>query len=473
MVDKKGLWIGGKSIERNNRDLQTVLKYALVQPNQRNNPAFQSDQMDQVLSLVDDLSVEIALAMIDDHVAHEFTDSDELADNIALRKGVIGAMRSICAGEIDGDYVEALDGVPPTLGYLRNLEVLFAPGATTGKGILTKQLPFTAPDDAWIHLPDNDSWSGYVFMQKPGMPLSETLTAITPFRGECAGALQLAVLLGYLNGVGAVKLDALTASYGSAFIGAWSFPSKDGTADVHTLASRFLTQLTKVPTTYERGSVIAVPGDYLYFQNKDDYPTRAPIGGWRGENCIYMGQDSLGAPHYSGLGLGWKTEFALRMFLCNAYLNDANTMYLEQRRSGEKSDIIPQFIEDAEAQVRFTKRAVMRCPDVGVGVPQEMLLPSANPAGLDDHAVRAQLDLLSFQNVGDNQFQQTQITLSKLMEALEIGDSQMLQAPSSALGGSGLVVNLGHWTLRIQPLDPAIEHLSAADAVHVHAVHHG
>jgi hypothetical protein len=470
LAEKTGLWIGGQSVGRNHQDFQLLLKYALVAPELRNNPAFESGDMGTVLSLVDDLSLEIAMAMIDDYVVHPFSDAEDMAANIALRKGVIAAMQSICSGEMDGDYAEPAVGVPPTLGYIKNLEVLFAPDAATGKGILTKQLPFVPPEDAWTNLPDTDSWSSFIFMQKSGVPLSEALNSITPFRGECAGALQLSVLLGCLKAIGAEKLNALSASHGPAFIGAWTVSGKPGQHDVQTLARKFLTQKLDIPDNYERGSVIAVPGDYLYFSNKDDYPKQAPLGGWRGENCIYMGQDSLGGPHYSGLGLGWKTEFALRMFLGNAYMTDANGTYLDQRRSGENSDLVPAISEDPMAQVRFTMRAVMRCPDVGSGPPPEMRLLSANPAPLSDPLMRETLDLLGFQKRGPDQYVQSQILLKYLMEGLQIGDMELIQAASSDLNSAALIAALGHWTVRIEPLTPAILHLSRDDLVHVHVV---
>lgn len=469
LSDKHGLWIGGERIENTLGNFQSVLKYALVAPELQSREAFASDDISCVLGLVGDIDVEIATAMVVDTALHEFDDPGALFDNIALRKGVINAMRAICAGEIDADYVEATVGVPPTLGYLRNLEVLFTPGAQSGKGVLTQQAPFNALSASWDHVPDTRSWSGFTFMQKTGVALSKALQDITPFRGECAGALELAVLLGCLNGNGAEKLDALADCYGPAFIGAWSMDGIKAKSKVQTLARRFLSDVHDVPQEYARGSIIAVPGDYLYFQNKNDYPNRAPGGGWRGENCIYMGQDWLGGPHYSGLGLGWKTEFALRMFLGNAYFTDANGAYLNELRSKGHSDIIPAIVEDPIQQVRFTARAIMRCPEPSSGPAPEMRLPDGQAPKFDEAAIRAQIDSLGFEAHGADTYELARIKLHRLMDALDVGDHQLRQAPSVGLTGAALSVSLGPWTFRIEPLDPVIRHLSTDDIVRVHA----
>ncbi len=464
-----GIWIGGKAIELEEQALESVLKYALVPPDQWKSAAFNSGDMGEVLSMADDLSVEIVIAMAKDSLKHAFADAKELADNIALRKGVIAAMRAICAGDIDGDYVEAVDGVPPTLGYLGNLEALFAPGNKTGKSILTKQLPFVPPDDAWEHIAKAETWAGFRFMQNPDVPLSTALQAITPFRGECAGALQLAIMLGCLNSYGSEKLDGLVASHGPAFVGAWHLPAGKDAKRTNTLATSFFAQTVDIPSDYERGSVIAVPGDYLYFQNKDDYPDLAKTGGWQGENCFYMGQDALGHPHYSGLGLAWKTEFAFRMFLTNAYINDVNTAYLTAMRNGKKPKTDLQIVEHPQKQVRFVARALLRFPDKDSGKPPSFRLPQSGAYPFDDAQILAALDKLGFKKVAPDEFEATQIKLGSLMKTLSIGDQEFFQAPSAPLGGAALQVQMNQWHLVVDPVNPDIVHPDADDLVHAHA----
>lgn len=489
VTEKKGLWIDGKSVAHTVQDFQSVLKYALVVADDQNRPAFRSDDIAEVMTLIGDLDIEIALVMINDYRPHEFENPKQLADNIALRKGVIAAMQGLCSGQIDGDYVEAGIAVPPALGYLRNLEVLFAPGAKTGEGVLTKQAPFTAPQSSWVHTPDTASWTGFTFVQTPDVPLSKALGDVTPFRGECAGALQLSILTGCLNGLGAAKVDALHDHFGPAFIGAWRVPVAPEKPPVLTAASRFLSQLHDVATDYPRGSSIAVPGDYLYFKNKDDYATRARMGGWQGdpkddrrggwhggwqgENCIYMGKDALGDPHYSGMGLAWKTEFALRMFLGNAYFTDANCVYLKTRRAGKTSDADPVIVEHPLDQIRFTKRAVMRYPDLTDASPPDFRLPTFNPTPLSDGDIRERLDQLDFTQAGSCVFQSGPLKLETLMNALHIADTELLQIPSCAPDDADFTVSLGHWSLHIAAVDPAIQNLTLLDMVHVHAADSG
>lgn len=486
MTEKKGLWIDDKSIDHSAQDFQSVLKYALVVEGKQIRPAFRSDDIAEVMTLVDDLDIEIALAMINDYLPHEFENPKQLADNIALRKGVIAAMKDLCSGRIDGDYVEAAIGVPPTLGYLRNLEVLFASGAKTGEGILTTEAPFAAPKSSWMHLPDDASWAGYTFMQKSDVPLSEALHDVTPFRGECAGALQLSILTGCLNGLGAEKVDALRDHFGPAFIGAWRVAGAPDTPPERTAASQFLSQLHDISTDYVRGATIAVPGDYLYFKNKDDYATRAQMGGWlgdpkddrrgswhggwQGENCIYMGKDALGDPHYSGMGLAWKTEFALRMFLGNAYFTDANCMYMKQRRAGQITDVDPVIVEHPHDQVRFTRRAVMRYPDLTDATPPDFRLPKGNPARLCNGNVRERLEKMGFTRVSAGVYQVGAVKLKKLMDALHIEDTEMQQVPSAAPDDAELTVSLGQWSLHIAAVDRSIQNLTSGDMVHVQAV---
>lgn len=360
--------------------------------------------------------------------------------------------------------------MPPTLGYLENLEVLFAPGAATGEGVLTSPAPFVSPDAAWERLQSAKPWVGNSFIQKPGVALSAALGSIHPFRGECAGALQLSVLKGCLLSLGAEKLDALNPGFGPAFIGIWYLKAEDSSAKVYTLASRFLSQLGDVSADYTRGAVIGVPGDYLYFKNKDDYPAKAPAGGWQGENFIYMGQDALGGPHYSGLGLGWKTEFALRMFLGNTYMNDYNTDLIDELRLSKSSTIRPAIVENPLEQVRFTRRAVMRYPDMRSGPPPKMQLPQDVPNPFSNAEYQKRLVDLGFRapfgDTGDK-YLIDELPLQNLVDVLGFPEAALHQTTSAGMGAATVKVTLGHWTLVIQPKSPDVRHLSMNDRVDV------
>lgn len=465
---KSGLWIGGEKIERSDAHSISILKFLIVPEASWDEPAFRSHDLDQIMELADALSVDIVLAMIDDYLAHEFAARDNALQNIALRKGVIAAMRSICAGDIDGDYREAVVGVPPTLGYLQTLEVLWAPGAETGAGVLTRPLPYQVPDTGWVHLDTGSPWTGFVFVQKQGVALSESMMAIQPFRGECAGALQLSILHGALAALGAGKVDALEDHFGPAFVGAWNATDKVTGKKVPTAATRFLTQLHDVPKDYERGSVLGVPGDYFYFENKDDYADLAKDGGWQGENCIYMGQDALGAPHYSGLGLAWKSEFALRMFLGNAYVADCNKAYLNALRGGHKPPYPLRIVDDPIAQVRFTARAVMRYPELGTGPAPELDVAGAAPPTLTDEEIVQKLTgVLGFRRDDSDTYKKERLQLGKLIDVFGLFESAIQQSPSARMNSVDLCVNVGAWVLTMSPCEESSAHPSMNDDVSV------
>ena len=231
------------------------------------------------------------------------------------------------------------------------------------------------------------------------------------------------------------------------------------------MASRFLTQLHDVPRDYKRSAVIGVPGDYLYFKNKDDYPKLAKGGGWQGENCIYMGQDALGRPHYSGLGLGWKTEFALRMFLGNAYFNDCNAGFLADLRAGKTPKSPPAIVDYPETQVRFTGRAVMRYPELTAGPPPNLQIPTEVPKPLNAEELRKRLQALGFQGADATGYSACDLPLGNLIEALEFPESAMHQDTSAGMDSASLIVKLGDWALRFEPRDAKIRHLSTTDHV--------
>jgi hypothetical protein len=463
---KSGLWVGGEAIGRTPAQFLSVLKYAVVPKSAWTKPVFKSDNMGQIMALADPLAVEIVGAMINDYLAHEFASPPDLAENIALRKGVIDAMKAICDGDVDADYTEAVVGVPPTLGYLENLEVLWSPGAAVGKGVLTGSLPYAVLDPAWERFPSNSPWGDPMFFQKPERALSLALGNIHPFRGECAGAFQLAVLLGCYASLGAEKTDALQASFGPAYIGVWRMPDATTGEAVFTTASRFLTKLHDVRKDYKRGSVIAVPGDYIYFQNKDDYSTLSRTGGWRGENCVYMGQDALGTPHYSGMGLSWKSEFALRMFLSNAYFTDCNAEYLVERRANQSPNQPPVIVEDPQSQVRFTARAVMRYPDATAGPAPDIQAPTLTQV-LSDAEISMRMERLGMRMTNAKGYVVEDQPLGQILNIFQIPQSALRQPVKSAMSSPNLEATFGGWKMTFQPRVQGIVQLTLDDIVDV------
>jgi hypothetical protein len=61
-----------------------------------------------------------------------------------------------------------------------------------------------------------------------------------------------------------------------------------------------------------------LPGDWVYFKNFHDYPTRVPHGAWQGENAI-----ALGGGMFRGFGVAAMSESGLNQELVNRYNNDA------------------------------------------------------------------------------------------------------------------------------------------------------
>ncbi len=468
--DKKGLWVGGEAITRTGAQFLSVIKYAVVPKSSWNLPAFKSDDLAQVIVLADKLALEIALAMIDDYIAHDFASPPDLADNIALRKGVIASMQALCSGEVDSDYTEPTVGVPSTLGYLPSLEVLVTPGAETGEGLLTKPLPFAPPDASWEQMPSFSAWGGPAFVQKPGVALSAALQDITPFRGECCGGLQLSMLLGCLKGLGAEKVDALDAHFGPAYIGVWRQTDTVSGKGTFTTASRFLSHLHDIDPDYPRGKVLGVPGDFMYFQNKDGYGDLAPNGGWIGENCVYMGKDALGDPHYSGMGLAWKSEFALRMFLSNAYFTDCNGPYLASLRAGKTPEKPPVFVQDEQAEVRFTSRAVTRYPALPDAPAPVFEKPVLDGLLTPEQFVRAMEEL--GKPVGKG-YILDDLLLSQILDGLRIPQSALRQPAKSSVSFAGLELRVDGWKLAIQPVQQGLSHLRLDDRVVAQAVRLG
>ncbi len=468
-MSKSGLWINNKPLGRNPAAFLSQLKYAAVSQTLWSDPAFTSNSLEDIIALADPFALEVIDAMISDNLLHSFETLDDLRENIALRSAVVSAMHAICSGQIDADYAEPPDGVPPTLGFLDTLQALWAPGADTGQSVLTAPAPVPASDAPWVHLPTLSPWTGFVFKLKSDVPLSAALASVYPFRGECAGALQLSVLLGALSALGPERLDALNHHYGPAYIGQWSLHDPDAQGHIQTLATRFLTQITPITPDYKRGDVIAVPGDYVYFSNKDDYPKHAPDGGWTGENCIYMGQDALGAPHYSGLGLGWKTEFALRMFLGNAYFHDCNLDHLAAMRAGKHPTMLPHILENPIAQTRFVVRAVLRTPQIEDQPPVTLPVPNLMPPALSDAQIYAKLLALGATETTPHRYTLLDRPLGALLDNLEIPQAALHQTGSSPLNSAALTVSLQNWALLIRPLDPNISHLQRGDAVTLQA----
>ncbi|WP_019955373.1 hypothetical protein [Yoonia vestfoldensis] len=256
---------------------------------------------------------EMIAAMQASSVELQFGDITGLLDNILFRLAAIAAMADLNIGANDCDYFNPDIGLKTRIG-------------TTGPSRVSAFWAFMNPQDDW-----DAEWQ-QVDGTVPSAVMQPAEGAIFPFRGECAGAVQLCVYWGLLNGLGAARFDTMAAKFGTMYVGPWRIGKTPNPATLYMQAA----SLQDPP----------IPGDYLYFHNKDDYATLAPNGFWMGLNCMYMGKDMLGTGHYSGMGASWQTEANLRMALSNAYYHDC----------------CPHTISDPMTEVRFTQRNILTIP---------------------------------------------------------------------------------------------------------------
>jgi hypothetical protein len=256
------------------------------------------------------LADEIIVASAAASLPISFPSLQHFWENLLFRLGAIASMTALTSGVYDCDYYDPVAGPEPRLG-------------TTGDSRVSKYWEFITPggtDAAWQQVADTDSLAAITPAE------GHTL----PFRGECAGAFQLTVFWGLLNGLGADGFSKLAAEFGTMLVGPWT----------DNPATDFMAQKASLQDP-------PIPGDYMYFKNKDDYLEWAPDGFWQGLNAMYMGKDMLGTRHYSGMGASWLSEQNLRASLVNAYYHDC----------------YPHTVNCPLAEVRFTIRRLLQVPD--------------------------------------------------------------------------------------------------------------
>lgn len=173
----------------------------------------------------------------------------------------------------------------------------------------------------------------------------------TPFRGECAGAIQLCLLNAAADELGETRFNSIHSA-GITIGSDWTAYSQhtEGAADTLT----------------------HVPGDYVYIANKDDYLTFSPGGFWQGENLVYDGGGT-----YTGLGENKKTEGQWRDLLQDHYNNECEEPYEDLNGNGAYDAGEPfedrdgdltwddPHVDDTEAEtaIRFTNVARIKAGD--------------------------------------------------------------------------------------------------------------
>ena len=256
------------------------------------------------------LASEIITASMASSQPIEFTSLTDFWENLLFRLGAVASMTALVSGVYDGDYYDPTLGPVPRLG-------------TTDASRVSKYWQFQQPGQE-----EDADWQQTTGHAAAEAVLPEAGHSL-PFRGECAGAFQLTVFWGLLNGLGASKFNDLASQFGTMLVGPWT----------DNPATDFMAQHASLQDP-------PIPGDYMYFKNKDDYLKWAPDGFWQGLNSMYVGADMLGTRHYSGMGASWMSEQNLRASLVNAYYHDC----------------YPHTISNPDTEVRFTIRRLLQVP---------------------------------------------------------------------------------------------------------------
>ena len=234
-----------------------------------------------------------------------FANDNKASQNFTMRNKAVETMNAMNTGAMDVGYYNAAT-VPPV--YPRSGNTFYDPVASSW-----------SVGTYWRPSHDWDPWS-WVFLQKVRTSAHNAINNFTPFRGECAAALEICLFSAADDAVGATEFNMIHGD-GSLGLADWGsdFDSHCATAtDMETL----------------------VPGDYVYIKNKDDYLTWAPDGYWQGENCITMGENAAKKATFGGLGENMKTEAELRTALKSAY----------------EADCAPHTVSDPDTEIRFTDR---------------------------------------------------------------------------------------------------------------------
>ncbi|MHA6262879.1 hypothetical protein ACXYMO_06735 [Arenibacterium sp. CAU 1754] len=365
--------------------LHVIEKHVTVPADRQQDAVFKNGTSDQIRALENPMARQIVDAMKAAGEPYSFLSTDDLLENILFRLAAMQAFQNCNAGTFDMDYYNQDVGLKPRVG-------------TTGASGVSQYWSFLNPGDLWDAewIQNADTVPSLAMASEPG--------ATMPFRGECAGAFQMAVYFGLLNGLGVSRFDEMAKKFGTMYIGPWSVD--DG-------------KTPNPATLYMQKASLAdapIPGDYMYFKNKDDYLKWAPEGFWTGLNAMYMGKDALGTPHYSGMGASWLSEVNLRASLVNAYYHDCS----------------PHTIDDPNTEVRFTIRRTLVIPkDLEAALTDTSKGSSSKPAA---PALKAQtLVAAGFTQHEPDLFEHADMSLGQVAETLGVDLSALRQVPSAGL----------------------------------------
>ncbi|RWD63566.1 MAG: hypothetical protein EOS60_30440 [Mesorhizobium sp.] len=285
-----GLSVAGQPLLNNVEAFQEIERHVTVPDDLKDTQTFKAGPIDEVRLLENPIGREIIDAMKASSAIHAYATVEDLRDHVTFRLRAIEAMAFCNTGPYDMDYFNPLIDLQPRIG-------------TVDASRVSKFWAFMHPHE------QDDAEFVQVSKTTPSEAIAPLAGATFPFRGECAGAFQMSVYFGLLNAFGKEVFNEMAADFGTMYIGPWRLAG--GAPNPATLFMK-PAPLSDPP----------IPGDYMYFKNKDDYLKWAPNGFWTGLNAMYMGKDDLGSRHYSGMGASWLSETNLRASLINAYYRD-------------------------------------------------------------------------------------------------------------------------------------------------------
>ncbi|NNE52469.1 MAG: hypothetical protein HKN30_08700, partial [Sulfitobacter sp.] len=282
---KGGLTIAGKAVSNSDADYLAVVKFLTVPEEKQDTPAFKGAEIAAIKALENNAFRQIADGMIASSSSYDFGDLAKAKAEFFFRKVAVDTMNRMNTGLNDADYFDPLHDVVPQIGATVLDPVAKDPHWEKGSFWAAIDLPTNR-----AHLANPKYWYAEFLAAQGADPTMVFDGKELPYRGECAGALQIAVNVAALAAetkAGYAKRNPLD----KLLVGVWT---GSNTLDFY----------------FELDKDLSSPnyGDYIYIRNDPRYPKLAPDGFWMGLNCFYAGTDKLGVKRYSGLGVSWQSE---------------------------------------------------------------------------------------------------------------------------------------------------------------------
>jgi hypothetical protein len=252
-----------------------------------------------------------------------FASLNDLATNIAIRAEVVRAMRGVMSGQLPISFIQSANDLRMPVSAWRYV--------------------FSNPFGALLFNGQPLTWQSL-----PGIEAHQAIESlfVAPARLECLSGVEVIMLVGVEQAIGAARFDQLHPQNGPGGSALWGIgvpllrngepghiPLKASSARRHLVLVRYRTldqnspHVAPVdndsdPMTGPISQADMVPGDYVFMNSISDYDVVHRGGAWNGENAIYMGANA-----FYGLGLGntTETEADLQKSISWHYNNDPIT----------------------------------------------------------------------------------------------------------------------------------------------------